>query len=96
MGARLLIAYNTIFETAHKTLERIPYAQKSHLNGHPEESSLARALIFGLTLHLIPYIVYARSKGSGKTGQMSMTCMSLSCSLMPSVTKSSVLAQRPS
>ena len=27
----------------------------------------ARGLIFGLSLHAIPYFTYARSKGSGKT-----------------------------
>ena len=31
-------------------------------------SSLARSLVFVLSLHLLPYSVYVSSKGSGQTG----------------------------
>ena len=37
------------------------------LNVHPGVSSGARCLSFGLSLHLLPYLLYAISEGSGET-----------------------------
>ena len=41
--------------------------QKPPLNSHPDLSSGARCLIFCLSLPLLPYFVYAKSKGSGSS-----------------------------
>ena len=48
----------------------IAYAQASPLNAHADISRRARGLNFGLSLPLLPYFVYARRKGSGKTARM--------------------------
>ena len=38
-------------------------------NAHAQPSSGARCLIFGWTLRLLPYFMYANSEGSGETAQ---------------------------
>ena len=47
---------------------RPPYTHSSV--PHAQISSGARCLIFSNTLHLLPYLVCANSKGSGKTARM--------------------------
>ena len=42
-----------------------PAPQTHSSNGHAKPSSGARCLIFGRTLHLLPYFMCANSKGSG-------------------------------
>ena len=48
---------------AHKILILIAYV-------HSDVSSLTRGLIIGSDLHLLPYSMYVRSKGSGQTVHM--------------------------
>ena len=43
------------------------YAQKTPLNDHSDTTRLASGLIFGQSLSLLPYFVYARSEGSSET-----------------------------
>ena len=69
--ARLILAF--LLHTWANT--RFWYMYLSHmlknppLNVHAFLSSAARCLIIGLKLHLFPYLVYARSKGSDETVQ---------------------------
>ena len=39
-------------------------------NAHAQPSSGARCLIFGWTLRLLPYFMFANSEGSGETARM--------------------------
>ena len=52
----------------HEISVLIAYAQKSPLNARVSNSP--RGLIFGLSLHLYPYFVYANSEGSGVSVHM--------------------------
>ena len=45
----------------------IPHAQKPHLNFLVDVFSEVRDPKFNLSLHLHPYFVHEKSKGSGKT-----------------------------
>ena len=42
----------------------------SSSNAHAQPSSWATSLIFGLTLHLLPYFMWANSEGFGATARM--------------------------
>ena len=55
-----------IFEQAHGNKEHISFAQKFRLNDYTDLSSGARVQNYGLSLHLLPYLVYASSEGSGQ------------------------------
>ena len=55
---------------AHKILVRIAYSQKPSLNTHVDVSSLARGLIYLLSLQLYPYFVYASNGDSGESAHM--------------------------
>ena len=54
----------TQYGPAHKILVLIAYAQKPPLNIHNLVSSRVRGQIFGLSLQLLPYFVYAEREGS--------------------------------
>ena len=41
-----------------------------NLNAHADKASRARGLIFGLSIPLLPYFVYVRREGYGKTVHM--------------------------
>ena len=45
-------------------------AQETSLNAHACASVRVRGLRFGLSLHLLPYYVYASSEGFGESAHM--------------------------
>ena len=49
----------------HEILVLNAYAQKPLINAHVDISSKTTGLIFGQSLHLHPYLMYANSEGSG-------------------------------
>ena len=63
------VSHQCIWATIHKILVLIACAQMPPLNAHADFSSRARGLIFVIPvrLFLIPYFVFARSEGSGRS-----------------------------
>ena len=55
------------FEPTHKIM--VPPLTHSS-NAHAQPSSVARCLIFGWTIRLLPYFMCANSEGSGETVRM--------------------------
>ena len=61
---------SSICGQAHGISVLIAYAQKLPLNAHTAICSGATFVIFGLSLHLRQYVVYASSEGSGESVHM--------------------------
>ena len=64
------VSTGEIKEPIHEILELIAHAQNHSLNVHSRLSSSARDLIFGLSLPLLPYFMYASSECSDETARM--------------------------
>ena len=62
----------TTVEPAREIWVLIAYAQMSLIKVRADLSSGARCLIFGMSLHLQPYLTYASSEGSGESAHMRM------------------------
>ena len=53
------------------------YAQIDSLHTHPQLSSGARGLMFGLAFHLLPYLVYVSNVGSDDQVRLNLGWLSL-------------------
>ena len=58
------------FEPTHEIMALIALGKLLSSNTHAQQSSGATRLIFGQTLHLLPYFMCVNSEGSGETAQM--------------------------